>query len=163
MADNAVVFYSYEGNTAFVAQEIANVIGADIIELKPENEKRKSGLGKYIWGGRQVVTKKTPKLLPLKTSMDAYKNVVIGTPVWASSFAPAIRTLLTENLVKGKNVAIFCTHDGGPGNTIEEMKELLKDTNKIVSNRDFKGVRKDRDSVKGEILSWAKELKTLLQ
>ncbi len=162
MADNAVVFYSYEGNTAFVAQEIANVIDADIIEIKPEKEKKRSGLGKYIWGGRQVVTKKTPKLLPLDTQIDSYKNVVIGTPVWASSFAPAIRTLLTENLVKGKNVAIFCTHDGGPGNTIEEMEESLKNNNKIVSSKEFKGVKKDRDSIKGEILSWAKELKDLL-
>jgi len=37
--EKAVIFYSYEGNTKFMAESIAKEIEADLIELKPKNEK----------------------------------------------------------------------------------------------------------------------------
>lgn len=41
-----VVFYSFEGNTKFLAEAIANEIKADILELKPKKEIKTKGFFK---------------------------------------------------------------------------------------------------------------------
>ena len=33
-----IIFYSFEGNTKLIAENIAKAIDADILELKPEKE-----------------------------------------------------------------------------------------------------------------------------
>lgn len=57
-----VVFYSFEGNTKFLAEAIAKGIKADILELKPEKDLKTKGFFKYPLGGVQVVFGKKPKL-----------------------------------------------------------------------------------------------------
>ena len=49
-----VIYYSFEGNTEFIAQAMARHAGADILKLEPQNEQRHKGFMKYIWGGKQV-------------------------------------------------------------------------------------------------------------
>ena len=45
-----VVFYSYEGNTKFIAKTIAESINEDILELKPVKDMDSKGFMKFIWG-----------------------------------------------------------------------------------------------------------------
>ena len=59
-----VIFYSFEGSTKFIAQTIANEIGAELLEIKPEKEIVSHGFMKYVWGGKQAVMKEKPALLP---------------------------------------------------------------------------------------------------
>ena len=47
-----VIFYSYEGNTRFIANTISKEIYADILELKPKKDMNSKGFMKYVWGGR---------------------------------------------------------------------------------------------------------------
>jgi flavodoxin len=60
-----VVYYSLEGNTRFIAENIAAEIGADIFALKTK-KKLPGGFLKYIIGGFQAVSKKTPEILPIE-------------------------------------------------------------------------------------------------
>ena len=86
-----VVYYSLEGSTKLIA-DIATALGADLLELKPVKEEinPKSFL-KFFWGGRQVVLKKIPELVPYERDIGKYDLIVIGTPVWAFNYAPPIR------------------------------------------------------------------------
>lgn len=107
-----IVYYSLEGNTKFVAQELANIIEADTLELTPEKPIKASGFSKYIWGGKQVVTNELPKLKPYSFNQNDYQQIVIASPIWASRFTPAIATFLADNIVNGK-IALIATNDGG--------------------------------------------------
>ena len=92
---NLVVYYSFEGSTRLIAENIANVLDADILECKPIKDLKSKGFSKYFWGGRQVVTKKKPDLVDFSVNPNDYDAIIIGTPAWSYSYAPAIRTFLS--------------------------------------------------------------------
>ena len=122
----AVMYYSLEGNTKKVAMKISDKLNADIYELKEvKSIVPKTGFLKYVWGGKQVVMKEKPDLEELNINIDEYDCVFIGTPVWASTYSPAIRSFLSKYTIKGKKIGIFCSHSGGLGNTIQNIKDNL--------------------------------------
>jgi len=135
----SVVFYSLEGNTKFIAQNLAKEIGADILELKPEKEIPKIEPLKHFWGGKQVVMKETPKLKKYDINLADYDTLIIGTPVWSFNFSPPIRTFLKENKIKNKKIILFCTSEGSKGKTFENLKKELKG-NEIIAQIEFQSV-----------------------
>jgi flavodoxin len=123
-----VVYYSYEGNTAVVAEAIKKALGADAIRLETIDEKRRAGLVKYVWGGRQAVTGARPSLKPCSADWGGYDLFVFGCPVWAGQPAPALMSFLDtfETLpARGKRAAVFCCSMGAPGKTLETLKARL--------------------------------------
>jgi len=153
-----VVYYSYEGSTRLIAQTIATALGADILECRPINDISSKGFMKYVWGGRQVVFKKRPQLEPFKTDPSEYETIVIGTPVWAFTYAPAIRTFLSEMTLHQKKIGVFCCHEGAKGNTLEHLKEALS-KNTIIGENDFPNVMKDKEENIIKARQWATTLK----
>ena len=120
-----VLYYSYSGTTAKIARAIADELGADSEQLCVAHEKKREGFGKYFFGGMQAVMKQKPDLIPLTVDPAAYELIIIGTPVWAGTCAPAIRTLLEFYPLAGKKTAFFYTHQGGPGHTESELASAL--------------------------------------
>ncbi|MFH1429013.1 MAG: flavodoxin [Candidatus Margulisiibacteriota bacterium] len=151
-----IIYYSLEGHTRLAAESIAETLGADILELKPEKEIKKTGFMRYFWGGRQVVMKEAPGLNPLDKDPNIYDVLIIGTPVWAFTYAPPIRSFIAAAKPQGKKVAVFCTHEGIPAKTLANMKAALAG-NEIVSEADFNVLNKK--GVGGEVKTWAKSLK----
>ena len=120
-----IVYYSLEGNTKDTAEKIAAVTGADLLQIEPQKEYPKEGGKKFVWGGKAVVFGEKPALQSYHLDLDAYDTVMIGTPVWASSFAPPIRTFLSENEIKGKNVGFFaCEMANGAEKCFEKMRKF---------------------------------------
>ena len=134
-----IVFYSLEGNTKFIAQNLAKEIGADILELKPEKEIPKIEPLKHFWGGKEVVMKETPKLKKYDINLADYDTLIIGTPVWSFNFSPPIRTFLKENKIKNKKIILFCTSEGSKGKTFENLKKELEG-NEIIAQIEFQSV-----------------------
>lgn len=121
-----VLYHSHEGNTAWAANQIAELLHADIEEIQPkEVTLKKTGFMRFLWGGQQVIMKETPEILPLEHDWNSYDTIFIGTPVWAFSFTPPIRTLAKEYPIRGKTIGFFCTHGGGPKNTLKDLKEAF--------------------------------------
>ena len=56
--EKIVIFYSFEGNTKLIAENIAKTIGADLLELKLKKEMKSKGFMKYFWGGKAAIMKK---------------------------------------------------------------------------------------------------------
>lgn len=131
-----VVYYSFDGNTKFVAETMAKTIGADLLELKPKNEMKSHGFLKIFRGGRQVFKKEKPELLPFDKRPEDYDLIFIGTPVWAFNYAPALATFFSKVRLTGKKIALFCCAGGFRGNTLENMKDKLVG-NQIVGEIDF--------------------------
>lgn len=153
-----MIYYSLSGNTRFVAETIAKTVGADILELKPKLDLSKRGFMKYAWGGRQVIMKYKPELLDFDKDINDYDILFIGTPVWAFSFAPALRSFFAKIKIVNKKIAIFCCHGGIMGKTLENMKKYLSG-NEILGEIDFKEPLKfNRDEARVKAENWVREL-----
>jgi flavodoxin len=153
-----VLYYSYEGTTATIAAAIAEHLGADQERLSVINEPKKNGFGKFVWGGSQVFMKRLPKIEPLKHDPSAYDLLILGTPVWAGNYAPAIRTLFHTFRFSGKKTAFFYTDLGGPGRVEENMeKELSKST--IVGRLHLSRASRDIEKSIAAAKSWSNTLK----
>jgi len=117
-----VAFYSKTGNTKMVAKEISSFLDTDIDEIT-DKRNRKGILG-WIWGGSDSTFKKMTEI-EFKKNHFMYELVIIGTPIWAFTITPAIRTYLSNN--KFKKVAFFCTSAGsGIKKAFEEMEKLTE-------------------------------------
>lgn len=129
---NLIVYYSYEGNTEALVKGMQEVINADTLRLKVKDEKPTKSMFRFVWGGMQVYMKKKPELEPYHVKLDEYDNIIIGTPCWFGSYAPAINTFLSDNEISDKNIYLFVCNGGNMRNTWRNYEKALKG-NTIVS------------------------------
>lgn len=152
-----LIYYSYEGATALMADAITDEINSDKRRLYVIDEKRKIGFKKMLWGGLQVFRKQEPEISPLNIDIRDYDLIIIGTPVWAGSYVPAIRSFLANSDFTGLNVAYFYTHLGGSGNIERHFDGAFAKAN-VVGKLGLSKVRNDIEDAKLKACEWAKNL-----
>lgn len=121
-----VVFYSLGGNTRSVARKIALSLKADLLEIRtvktyPDDYDVLVGLGK-----RETETGYIPQLQPYKVDLSKYDAVIIGTPVWWYTFAPAVKSFMAGKNWKGIKVYPFATNGGWLGHTPSDFRKALR-------------------------------------
>jgi flavodoxin len=152
-----IIYYSYEGTTKSLVEAIQKNFTVEVEQIKVENEKQHKGLVKYIWGGGQVIQKKEPKISGLNHKIEEYDRIILGTPVWANSYAPAIRSFLKKVDLKNKEVGYFCTNMGGKGHTFEDFEASLSGS-KIIGKLALSNVKNKKEESVKKILKWVEEL-----
>lgn len=154
----AVVYYSLLGNVEFVANEIAKKIDCDVIKLETVKDYPKSK-GKLIFiGGMKSVFKCKPKLKEYDFDADKYDQIIIGTPTWASTFAPAIRTFLRDNKdsIKDKKLSAFVSCSGGEADSVlQKIKQYvgIDDLNASVVLTDPKNKPADNNALINDFIN----------
>ena len=118
-----VVYYSRDGHTRAVAQEIARKLGAEIEEIVDRKNRR--GFFNWFLAGRDAAQKRLTEIGPLSCHPGSFDLVIIGTPVWAWNMTPAVRTYLTQQGDRIQQAAFFCTQGGSGGaQALASMAEL---------------------------------------
>ena len=100
-----------------------------LIKIEPKKEYPNKGLKKFLWGGKSAIMGETPELEAYNFDVNKYDYIIFGTPVWASSFTPPIRTFINENKekIKGKKLAVFICFMGGEADkAIDKLKQYLE-------------------------------------
>ncbi len=164
MADKRilVIYYSLDGNTRFIAEQISEGLEADIAAIEPIHEYRQKGFMKYFWGGKQVFFKEKPKLLPLAVNLKDYDVIVLGTPVWNSSMTPPMRSLMSDLSFFNKKLILFCCYAGKEGRTFEEMIALAPGA-ELIGQKSFLDPLRMSEQAAGDICrQWCQELLPLL-
>ena len=92
-----IVYYSLTGNVDFAARTLSERIGADTLRLEAQKAYPDKGFKKFFRGGKSAVTGEKPALVPYSFDAAAYNRIVFGSPVWAGTFAPPLRTFIEEN------------------------------------------------------------------
>jgi flavodoxin len=121
-----IAYYTRTGVTKKVAENMASKLGADVEEIV-DLEDRSGALG-YLAAGRDATLKKLTRIKPIEQKPSKYDIIILGTPVWAWTTTPAIRSYITQNrpFLFNKKFAFFCTMGGnGDVGTFEAMEELL--------------------------------------
>lgn len=130
---SVVVYYSFEGNVRMLAQQIAQTCGADLVELSDLDEPKEKGFMKFVQGGGKAMMRRSTRLGAYDAqAVQAADIVFIGTPVWAFTCSPAVRTFLSEMSLQGKKLAFFCASGGSKGKTFQHMRELAGPSNEVL-------------------------------
>lgn len=158
MSRAVILFYSFDGSTRRISEFLGDQLNLPFEEIKPIKDLPSKGFSKYFWGGSQVVMNKKPELKNLMINLEDYDRVFLGSPIWAGSFSPPIKTLLEDGRLKGKKIFFFYCHDGGPGKAEYKIREAVNLNNELVSTYEIINVKKNFESEKDGVLSWAKEL-----
>jgi flavodoxin len=138
-----VVYYSRTGITRAVAKSLAAEVGADLDEVV--DIKDRSGVLGYLGGGKDATLRKLTEIKPPQKDPAGYDLVIIGTPVWAFTMAPAIRTYMTQRRGSFKKLAFFCTLGGaGDERTFRDMSELAGATPVSTMSVTEKEVKADK-------------------
>jgi len=159
MSKVLVIYYSFEGTTEIIAHAIAKETNGDLLSIKPLNELKSTGFSKYLWGGSQVFMKKKPELVEFEKDLKDYDTIYIGTPIWAGTFAPPIKTLFENEHLIHKNIYFFYTHDGGPGRVEKFARLSIKSNNTFCGSKGFLTVKKDLDLNLLEVKNWIASFK----
>ena len=119
-----VVYYSRTGTTKKIGDLIAERAGADVEEIRDTIDRR--GAKGYLISGRDAMKRRLTKLEPLMHDLESYDRVIIGTPIWGWNMSVPVRTFVTENKDRLRNVAFFCTMGGsGDVKAFAEMAEII--------------------------------------
>lgn len=164
MSKALVVYYSYSGNTRKIAETIAGSVGADIIEIRAQGEKKgRSLIGKIFQELGKILTKKDTKILPINRSLEDYSLIFLGSPIWGGDLANPVRTFLRHQKMQGKKIGFFYSCGGDDPKAREKItgnvKPTLSKDNTLVSVIGFSKTIKKFNQQKGEIIDWAKKVR----
>jgi flavodoxin len=125
-----IAYFSAEGTTAKVAQELSEAIGADIFEIKPEKPYTAADIrwmnplarcNREKFGGKDV-----PVVGNIENFAD-YDTVLIGFPIWYGAAPNVVNTFCKGYDWSGKRVFAFATSGGsGIGKTAEKLKPYVQ-------------------------------------
>lgn len=123
MSKILIVFYSRTGVTKKIAEVIKQKLGGDSEEIN--SIKNRSGAFGYLISGKEATQKTLAEIKPATINPSDYDLVVIGTPIWAWNLSSPVRTYLTDQKIKFKKVAFFCTMaSSGDDKAWAEMEKI---------------------------------------
>jgi len=113
-AKTLVAYYSRTGNTAVLAEKIANATGADIFKIETVDANHYPADYTQTTKIAQDEIKKDA-VVAINTTPDLteYETIFIGTPVWWGTMSIPVKSFLHENDMNGKTIVPFATHGGG--------------------------------------------------
>ena len=121
-----VVYYTLSGNTRAVAKRIARTLRADLMEIRTVKSYPDDYDVLLSLGQKEIKSGYMPQIEQLPFDASRYGTIVLGTPVWWSSFAPAVKKFMTGVSWKGKKVYPFATHGGDLGHTPSDLRKAMR-------------------------------------
>lgn len=137
-----VVYFSAQGHTEAVAEQIAENLDADIFEIVPADEYTSDDLDWTDDNSRvtreyedeslrdvQLVSTEVP-------NWEDYDTIIIGYPIWWGIAAWPVNTFVEANDFSGKTVIPFCTSSSsGLGQSGELLREAAGTGNWLEGQR----------------------------
>ena len=158
MAGTVLVYYTFEGNTGFVADELRKRLDLAMERLRVEHEPPKKGLGKFLRGGKSALMGEDPGLLPLQNDPAAFPGIILAYPVWAGTYPPAVGAFLKRYPLQNKTVhVIACSASGNGSKSIENVRAALPDC-EVVSSLNLMNPLKNRETAVRELAAFAEKL-----
>ena len=154
-----VVYYSATGNTAQVAQYIADSTGGDLFEIQPVEPYTDDDLNWTDDNSRVSQEHADESLRDVELvadtvdNWDQYDTVFIGYPIWWGIAAWPVDGFVEANDFSGKTVIPFCTSSSSG---LGESGQLLAD---MAGTGDWQEGQRFRSSASQEdVQSWVDEL-----
>ena len=154
-----LVYYSRTGYNEKLAIELQAKLGCDIDKIV-DTVNRKGVLG-WIRSGRQASGKQMSQIEPTEKDPANYDLVIICYPFWSGVMPPPMRTYISDNKNKFKEVALMSVSGRGKSNgkavpDFEEATAKKSSATLILSRLDIR-----RSSYKEKLQEFAESISKL--
>ena len=144
MSKKLVAYFSASGVTAKVADMLADAVGADIYEIRPEVPYSKADLNWMNKKSRSSVEMNDkafrPAIADKNAKIDQYDTIFLGFPIWWYVAPTIINTFLEGYDFSGKKIILFATSgSSGFGKTVEELKVSVPASCEIIEGKLLNG------------------------
>ena len=151
-----------KGNTAIVAEMIAEKTGADLFEIIPETDYPYTYNELLDVAKKEQREKARPAIKGDLPDLSQYKTIFIGAPVWWNDWPMIMYTFFENNAeeLAGKSLVPFSTHGGaGLSGFDKKLQSVCKDsqilTGLAISGKD---TQNDQDKVRSTVNNWLSSL-----
>lgn len=118
-----IYYFTRTQTTKIAAEKLGEKLGATVEEIKDKTDW--SGPIGWIKAGRAAIKGDLVELEEHKNDPANFDLVIIGTPVWAGTMVPAIRTFVSGHKGYFKRVAFFTTQGGEKRQRVfDNLKDL---------------------------------------
>ena len=157
MGKTLVAYFSASGVTEKLAKKLAEAIGAEFYEIKPEQIYTKADLNWMDKKSRSSVEmndrSSRPAIATKVENMEQYEAVFVGFPVWWYREPSIIDTFMEAYDFAGKRVIPFCTSGGsGIGDSAKNLQELAPGA-KVMEGKRFSTMTSEK-----QLKEWAKQV-----
>lgn len=144
MSKKLVAYFSASGKTAKVANMLADAVGADIYEIRPEVPYTKADLNWMNKKSRSSVEMNDkafrPAIADKNAKIDQYDTIFLGFPIWWYVAPTIINTFLESYDFSGKKIILFATSgSSGFEKTVEELKVSVPASCEIIEGKLLNG------------------------
>lgn len=138
-----VAYFSCTNTTKELAEYAAEILGADLYEIVPEDPYTEEDLA-YYTDGRADQEQNDPSVRPAISgeveNMSQYDTIVLGYPIWHGQAPRIISTFLESYDFSEKTILPFCTsHSSGIGSSASNLHSLCPDSAEWLEGERFEG------------------------
>ena len=130
-------FFSAEGTTAGYAKALAEAVGADLFEIRPETPYTAADIrwtNPLARCNREKLGKKDVPVRDAVENWDQYGTVLLGFPIWYYAAPNVVNTFCKAYDWTGKKVVLFATSGGSDiGKTAQKLRPYLRGDPEILS------------------------------
>lgn len=150
-----------KGNTAIVAEMIAEEMKADTYEILPEKDNYPTTYDELIEFAKQEQANNVrPKIKGTLPDLSKYDTIFIGAPVWWGDWPMICYTYFESNDFSNKKLIPFNTHAGSGLSGFDSKLKKAAPNSQVLEGLAIKGTeaQNNQKSVKKEVKSWLEKL-----
>ena len=127
MAKELIAYFSASGTTKAKAEKLAEILNADLYEIKPAVKYTAADLDWMDKKSRSSIEMADksfrPEIITGDIDVAPYEVIYLGFPIWWYVAPTVINTFLEAYDFAGKKIVLFATSGGsGFGNTLKELE-----------------------------------------
>lgn len=150
-----------KGNTAIVAEMIAEKTGADLFEVLPEEDHYPMTYDELTdVAKREQNEKARPAYSGELPDLSGYSTIFIGSPVWWGDWPMIMYTVFENNDFSGKTLIPFSTHEGSGLSGFDKKLEAVCPDSTIGKGLAIQGndAQNNQEKTRETVNSWLSEL-----
>ncbi len=98
--------------------------------------------------------------MPYAFDINMYDVIILGTPIWAGTFAPPLRTFIRAQVWEGRKVALFaCCSGGGTEKCFQQLRNETHGSIKLPALRLIDPLRNNGTELDTAIAGYCEGLK----
>ncbi len=147
--NRVIVYYSLSNNTKEYANRLSEYLGIPAIEIVMKKRMPKCKFLRIMYGGMLNTFNKKPDIDLLESNFSEYRDIIIGTPVWAGKMAAPVATFLTyEGVCERINAVFTLSGSGDDCKCMDELSYMLPNLKYHVSLLDKNSKESNNNNAK---------------
>ena len=150
-----------KGNTAIVAEMIAQETGAELFEVLPEEDYYPNTYNELTDVAKKEQNEKArPAYQGELPDLSSYDTIFIGAPVWWGDWPMIMYTVFENNDFSGKTLIPFSTHEGSGLSGFDKKLQSACPDAEVLKGLAVRGqdAQNEQDKTKESVQGWLKDL-----